>query len=83
MMDMESESTTTTYRPRLPKTLPILQTNAGKLYLLIGLACVLVVVVGIGFVLYTVRLNIKHYVESFKTYNYRYIGRFGNDKLFL
>ena len=53
-MDMESESNTTTHRLRLTKAPPIMQTNSGKCYLLIGLGCVLIVIFGIGFILYTV-----------------------------
>ena len=56
-MDIESESNTATYRLRLPKAPPIMQTNSGKCYLLIGLASVLVVIFGIGFIFYTVSCN--------------------------
>ena len=63
-MESESDSSITQYRmvqtnrnnPRslLIEAIPILRTNAGKFFLIIGLGCVLVVIFGVGFILYTV-----------------------------
>ena len=63
-MESDSESSTAQYRmdqtnrnyprPFISKAIPILRTNAGKCYLIIGLGCVLIVIFGVGFILYTV-----------------------------
>ena len=55
---MESEPENINHRPFISKAIPFMQTKSGKCYLLIGLGCVLVFVFGIGFLLYTVSLNI-------------------------
>ena len=67
-IESESESSITQYRmeqanrnyPRslVSKAVPILRTNAGKCYLIIGLGCILVVIFGVGFILYTVNYKI-------------------------
>ena len=54
---MESEPENVNHRPFISKAIPFMQTKAGKCYLLIGLGCILVVVFGIGFLLYTVSLK--------------------------
>ena len=51
---MESEPENINHRPFISKAIPFMQTKAGKCYLLVGLGCILVVVFGIGFLLYTV-----------------------------
>ena len=68
-MESESDSSITQYRmvqtnrnnPRslLFEAIPILRTNAGKFFLIIGLGCVLVVIFGVGFILYTVSYNLR------------------------
>ena len=67
-IESELESSITQYRmeqanrnyPRslVSKAVPILRTNAGKCYLIIGLGCILVVIFGVGFILYKVNYKI-------------------------
>ena len=42
-------------RPFISKAIPFLRTKTGKIYLMLGIAVILIVILGIGFLLYTVR----------------------------
>ena len=53
---MDSEAATD--RPFVSKAIPFLRTRIGKVYLLIGVTCTLIIILGIGFLLYTVRILI-------------------------
>ena len=65
------ESSVVREPPFIIKAIPFMRTKAGKIYLLVGIACILAIILGIGFLIYTVRKTKKYKSNSYSNYSYQ------------